>query len=104
MRTLYVVGTPIGNLADISFRAVETLRTVDTIFCEDTRVTKKLLTHYEINTPCISYHSFSGFGKIARAVELLKQGKSIALVSDAGTPTISRSGGKICAAFSGRIE
>lgn len=89
-----MIGTPIGNLADTSFRAVETLRTVDTIFCEDTRVTKKLLAHYDIGTPCVSYHSFSGFGKIARAAELLKQGKNIALVSDAGTPTISDPGVK----------
>ena len=92
--TLYVVGTPIGNLADISFRAVEVLRAADTIFCEDTRVTKKLLTHYKINTPCVSYHSFSGFGKIKRAVNSLKQGKDIVLVSDAGTPTISDPGVK----------
>ena len=92
--TLYVVGTPIGNLADMSFRAIEVLRSVSNIFCEDTRVTKKLLTHYEIDTPCISYHSFSGFGKIKRAVDLLRQGKDVALVSDAGTPTISDPGVK----------
>ena len=92
--TLYVVATPIGNLADMTYRAIETLRAVDTIFCEDTRVTKKLLGHYEIQTPCVSYHSFSGFGKIKRALDLLKQGKDVALVSDAGTPTISDPGVK----------
>lgn len=91
---LYVVGTPIGNLGDMSGRAVEVLREADAIFCEDTRVTRKLLTHYKINTACVSYHSFSSFGKIARAVSLLRQGKDIALVSDAGTPTISDPGVK----------
>lgn len=90
--TLYVVGTPIGNLADISFRALEVLRSVDIIFCEDTRVTRKLLSHYEITTRCVSYHSFSGFGKVARAIRFLEEGKDIALVSDAGTPTISDPG------------
>lgn len=92
--TLFVVATPIGNLADMAYRAIETLRAVDTIFCEDTRVTKKLLAHYAIDTNCVSYHSYSGFGKIARAITLLQQGKSVALVSDAGTPTISDPGVK----------
>ena len=92
--TLYVVGTPIGNLEDMTFRAVTVLREVDTIFCEDTRVTKKLLARYAIDTGCVSYHSYSGFGKIARAITLLQQGRSIALVSDAGTPTISDPGVK----------
>ena len=92
--TLYVVGTPIGNLADISFRAVAVLRAAHTIFCEDTRVTKKLLTHYDIDTDCVSYHAFSGFRKIHQAADLLKQGNDIALVSDAGTPTLSDPGVK----------
>ena len=91
---LYVVGTPIGNLGDMTGRATDVLREVDTIFCEDTRVTRKLLAHYDISTACVSYHSFSGFGKIARAITLLRQGKDIALVSDAGTPTISDPGVK----------
>ena len=91
---LYVVGTPIGNLADVTYRAIETLRLVDTVFCEDTRVTKKLLKHYDIATPCVSYHSFSGFRKIKQAIDLLGQGGDIALVSDAGTPTISDPGVK----------
>ncbi len=92
--TLYVIATPIGNLADMSFRAVETLKQADTIFCEDTRVTKKLLRHYDIQTPCVPYHSFSGFITIARAERLLRRGKDIALVSDAGTPTVSDPGVK----------
>ncbi len=92
--TLYIIATPIGNLADISFRAVETLRSVDMLFCEDTRVTKKLLTHYDIHTPCVSYHSFSGFGKIHKAITMLREGKDVALVSDAGTPVISDPGVK----------
>ena len=87
--TLYVVGTPIGNLGDMTLRGLETFRLVDVIFCEDTRVTKKLLQHYKIATPCVSYHSFSGFRKIRQAIDLLEQGGDIALVSDAGTPTIS---------------
>ena len=91
---LYVVGTPIGNLGDMTGRAVEVLREVDTIFCEDTRVTRNLLAHYTIDVACVSYHSFSGFGKIALAIALMRQGKDIALVSDAGTPTISDPGVK----------
>ena len=91
---LYVVGTPIGNLGDMTHRAVEVLRGVDTVFCEDTRVTRTLLVRYAITVRCSSYHSFSGFGKIARAVSLLRQGKDVALVSDAGTPTISDPGVK----------
>ncbi len=94
MSSLFVVATPIGNLADITFRAIETLNKVDFIFCEDTRVTKKLLKHYNIDTPCISYHSFSGFSKIKKAIDMLESGKNIALVSDAGTPSISDPGVK----------
>ena len=91
---LHVVATPIGNLGDITLRALETLSSVAVIFCEDTRVTKKLLTRHALSVPCISYHSFSGFGKIKRALSLLREGKDIALVSDAGTPTISDPGVK----------
>lgn len=94
MGVLYVVGTPIGNLADISFRAIDVLRSVDTIFCEDTRITRRLLSHYDIGTHCVSYNSFSGFSKINKAIDILKKGKNIALVSDAGTPTISDPGVK----------
>lgn len=92
MPNLYIVATPIGNLSDITFRAVEVLKSVDVIFCEDTRISKRLLDKYNIDTPLISYHSFSGFSKIRKAVDLLISGKDIALISDAGTPTISDPG------------
>ncbi len=92
MGILYIVATPIGNLADITYRAVDVLRSVDAIFCEDTRVSKKLLNHYDIDSKLISYHSHSGFGKIKKAKDLLKSGKSIAVISDAGTPSISDPG------------
>lgn len=87
-----MVATPIGNLSDISFRAVETLKSVDLIACEDTRITKKLLEHYEINKPTVSYHQHSNVGKIDFLIDKLRQGHNIALVSDAGTPGISDPG------------
>ncbi|HNV96898.1 MAG TPA: 16S rRNA (cytidine(1402)-2'-O)-methyltransferase [bacterium] len=89
---LYIVATPIGNLSDITFRAIETLKSVDFIFCEDTRVTKNLLNYYGINSRLESYHKFSDQKTENRIVELLKQGKNIAYVSDAGTPGISDPG------------
>ena len=92
MATLYVVATPIGNLEDISPRALETLTSVDVILCEDTRVTKKLLARYGIHTPTLSYHSQSGITKIEKILDILREGKSLALVSDAGTPSISDPG------------
>ncbi len=92
MSNLYIVGTPIGNLEDITFRAVRVLKSVDLILCEDTRVTRKLLDRYEISKPTISYHSQSKIGKIDQIIDLLKEGKNLALVSDAGTPTISDPG------------
>lgn len=95
MSILYVVGTPIGNLEDISLRALRIFREVDYILCEDTRVTHNLLNHYEIKTPTISYHQHSGDLKIERIIELLKAGKNLALVTDAGTPGISDPGGKL---------
>ena len=82
----YVVPTPIGNLKDITLRAIETLKSVDIIACEDMRVTQKLLNHYDINTKCISYHKFNEKERINYFLELLSEGKKIALVSDAGTP------------------
>ena len=94
MGTLYVISTPIGNLSDISYRAINTLKSVDYIFCEDTRVSRKLLSHYDIETEVFSYHSYSGFGRIKKAIGYLKSGKDIALISDAGTPTISDPGVK----------
>jgi len=92
MSILYVVATPIGNLEDITFRAVRILSEVDTILCEDTRVTAKLLQRYEISKPLVSYHSQSKLSKTERIFEMLEEGKNLALVSDAGTPCISDPG------------
>jgi len=95
MSTLYIISTPIGNLEDLSFRALRILKEVDLILCEDTRVTKKLLDHYEIKTLTLSYHQHSRLKKVNYILELLKGGKILALVSDAGTPGISDPGGKL---------
>ena len=95
MSTLYIVATPIGNLEDISLRALRILGEVDFILCEDTRVTKKLLNNYNINTPTISYHQHSNEGKLKQIINFLASGKNLALVSDAGTPGISDPGGKL---------
>jgi len=100
MGTLFVVATPIGNLEDITLRALRILKEVDLIACEDTRVTKKLLDHYQIDRPTISYHQHSQVGKIDFLVYKLKEGKNIALVSDAGTPGISDPGGLLVKAVS----
>lgn len=93
--TLYIVATPIGNLGDISFRAIETLKAVDIIACEDTRVTAKLLSRYQIKKELVSYHQHSKITKIDKLINLLNSGKDIALVSDAGTPGISDPGGQL---------
>ncbi len=90
--TLYVVGTPIGNLEDMSVRAVRILQTVNTIAAEDTRHTGKLLHHFQITTPQISYHQHNQASRIPALVEQLRQGAAIALVSDAGMPGISDPG------------
>jgi 16S rRNA (cytidine1402-2'-O)-methyltransferase len=92
MGTLYIIATPIGNLKDITLRALETLKQVDFIACEDTRVTTKLLNRYEIKKPLISYHQHSKLDKIDAIVGKLKEGKNIAQVTDAGTPGISDPG------------
>jgi len=92
MSKFYVIATPIGNMGDITFRAIETLKGVDLILCEDTRETKKILQKYNINTPTMSYHTQSKLAKVDKIFELLKEGKNLALVSDAGTPTISDPG------------
>lgn len=92
---LYIISTPIGNLHDITLRALKTLKGVDLILCEDTRTTKKLLSHYDIKTPTLSYHQHSKLKKIDYILDLLKQGKNLALVSDAGTPGISDPGNKL---------
>lgn len=95
MGTLYVVATPIGNMQDISLRALDTLRRVALIAAEDTRVTKKLLAAYDIATPLVSYHQHSGAGKTERIIEWLRRGDDVALVSDAGTPGINDPGGRL---------
>jgi len=95
MSTLYIVGTPIGNLEDISLRALRILGEVDFILCEDTRVTRRLLEYYKIKTPTISYHQHSSENKMEQVIDLLSDGKNLALVSDAGTPGISDPGGKL---------
>jgi 16S rRNA (cytidine1402-2'-O)-methyltransferase len=95
MPYLYIVATPIGNLEDISLRALRILKEVDLILCEDTRVTRKLLAHYQIKTPTLSYHQHSKLSKVDLIIEKLKQNKNLALVTDAGTPGISDPGGKL---------
>ncbi|AFY41562.1 16S rRNA (cytidine(1402)-2'-O)-methyltransferase [Nostoc sp. PCC 7107] len=90
--TLYVVGTPIGNLEDITFRAVRILQTVDLIAAEDTRHTGKLLQHFQVKTPQLSYHEHNRNSRIPEILEHLSHGKAIALVSDAGMPGISDPG------------
>jgi 16S rRNA (cytidine1402-2'-O)-methyltransferase len=90
--TLYIVATPIGNLADITLRAIETLKAVDLIAAEDTRVTRNLLSHYGIDTPMTPYHEHSLDRKLQEIVEKLKAGGDVAIVSDAGTPGISDPG------------
>lgn len=89
---LYSVATPIGNLSDISFRAVETLKSVDLIAAEDTRHSKLLLDHYQINTPMISYHHHNESQRSEQLIQKILLGQNIALISDAGTPLISDPG------------
>ncbi|MEX2369303.1 MAG: 16S rRNA (cytidine(1402)-2'-O)-methyltransferase [Candidatus Paceibacterota bacterium] len=90
--TLYITATPIGNLGDVSDRTKETLIKVDLIACEDTRVTRKLLSHFDIHTPTDSYHEHSSEGKQEKIIARLVAGENVALVSDAGTPAISDPG------------
>ena len=90
--TLYIVGTPIGNLGDITIRAIETLKSVDVILAEDTRQTLKLLNHFNIQKHLVSYHRHNEDEKIKNVVDFLDSGKDLALVSDAGMPVISDPG------------
>ena len=92
---LYLVGTPIGNFDDMTFRSVEVLKNVDIIYCEDTRVTQKLLNHYGISTKCFSYHKYNERERVDYFKQELGAGKKIALVSDAGTPMICDPGAVI---------
>ena len=89
---LYCVATPIGNMGDISFRAIKILKESDLILCEDTRVTKKILQKFEINKKLISNHKFNESKNLDKVIEILKNKKIVSLVSDAGTPTISDPG------------
>ena len=91
----YVVPTPIGNIQDITLRAIDVLKSVDLIACEDTRTTQNLLKHYDIRTKCISYHKYNERERVNFFLSELKSGKKIALVSDAGTPLICDPGAVI---------
>ena len=82
----YIVPTPIGNLGDMTARAVEVLKAVDLIACEDSRVTQKLLNHFDIHTKCVSYHKFNERERVDFILGEIRSGKRVALVSDAGTP------------------
>ena len=97
--TLFIVGTPIGNMEDITLRALNTLKDVDIILAEDTRQSLKLLSHFDIKKPLISYHRHNEVDKINQVVGLLDEGKNIALVSDAGMPIISDPRSSFNAAF-----
>ena len=92
MGNLYIVGTPIGNLNDITIRALDILKKVDIIACEDTRQTLKLLNHYEIKNRLVAYHKFNEKEKSPYLIKELIEGKEIALVTDAGTPCVSDPG------------
>lgn len=92
MPTLSIIATPIGNLGDITSRAIQSLKDADTILCEDTRVTAKLLFHLQLKKPLLSFHEHSDRHRLDKILDLLKEGKNLALVTDAGTPGISDPG------------
>lgn len=104
MSKFYVIATPIGNLEDITLRAIETLKNVDLILCEDTRQTRKLLEKYNIKNETMSYHAQSKLAKVDKILEFLKEGKNLALVSDAGTPGISDPGAMLVAQIKENLE
>ena len=96
---LFVVATPIGNLGDVSFRAIEVLKSVPLVAAEDTRLTRRLFARYEIATSLVSYHARSGRGRELELIEHLRAGRDLALVTDAGTPLVSDPGGELAAAW-----
>jgi 16S rRNA (cytidine1402-2'-O)-methyltransferase len=98
MGILYLVATPVGNLEDVTLRALRILKEVDLIACEDTRYTARLLTRYGIGTPRESYHKFNEDSRTPRLIQMLQEGKNIALVSDSGTPLVSDPGYELVAA------
>ncbi len=89
----YIIPTPIGNMDDITLRAIETLKSVDVIACEDTRITNNILNYYNIKAKTMSYHKFNEKSRVKEIIELIKSGKKVALASDAGTPMICDPGG-----------
>ena len=97
MGTLYIVGTPIGNLGDITLRALDTLKLVDVVLAEDTRVISRLLTRYEISKPLVSIHEHTDERKLGSVVERLVAGESMAFVSDAGSPGVADPGARLVA-------
>ncbi len=100
--TLYIVATPIGNLGDMTFRAVEVLKSVSRIACEDTRQTRKLLDHFGIGTPMVSYHEHNEAERAAELIGILEDGADLALVTDAGTPLVSDPGFRLVRAAVGQ--
>ncbi len=104
MAKLYIVATPIGNLGDITIRAIETLKAVDFVLAEDTRVTKKLLSHLNISKPLISFQEHSSPKVLERILDLIREGKDLALVTDAGTPGISDPGVRLIKMAAGLAE
>ncbi|MDQ2933050.1 MAG: 16S rRNA (cytidine(1402)-2'-O)-methyltransferase [bacterium] len=95
MATFSVIGTPIGNLEDVTLRALKVLAASDLVLCEDTRMTKKLLSRHCISVPTLSYHAHSKLSRVEEVIQMLKDGKNISLVSDAGTPGISDPGSEL---------